>query len=189
MDRPDHDIERVLIDKQEAAEICDRLAQEILRDYGDSKRELIFVCILKGSMIFASDLIRRIPLACSLEFMKVSSYGASTTSSGFIQVHLDLKRDVAGADVIILEDIIDSGRTLEKLTELFCDRGAHSVRCCTFLDKPERRQVNFNAHYVGRCVPDLFVVGYGLDFAEKYRNLPYVGVLTPSVYQKILSKN
>ena len=183
-----NDIDSVLVSEEETQQICDRLAKEIIRDYGDSQRELVFVCILKGSMIFAADLIRRIPFECSLEFMKVSSYGASTTTSGFIQVHLDLKRDIAGANVIILEDIIDSGRTLEKLTQLFKGRGAHSVRCCTFLDKPERRQVEFNAQYAGKQVPDLFVVGYGLDFAEKYRNLPYVGVLKPSVYQKVLSQ-
>ena len=116
--------------------------------------------------------------------MKISSYGAETHSSGFIQVHLDLKRDVKDADVVVLEDIVDSGRTLEKLSHLLAGRGAHSVKCCTLLDKPERRQVEFNADFVGRVVPDVFVVGFGLDYNEKYRNLPYVGVLKPAVYQK-----
>ena len=124
------------------------------------------------------------PLQCEMEFMKVSSYGAGTNTSGFIQVHLDLKRDVVGDDVVIIEDIIDSGKTLEKLKHLLSDRGAHSVRCCTLLDKPERRVVKLDADFVGMEIPDGFVVGYGLDYDEKYRNLPYVGVLKREVYSK-----
>ncbi|MDY3862547.1 MAG: hypoxanthine phosphoribosyltransferase [Eubacteriales bacterium] len=178
------DIERVLVGKEELEDICDRLARQITEEYGDSPRDLVAVVVLKGSIMFATDLVRRIPRHVCLEFMKVSSYGAGTETSGFIQVHLDLKRDIRGADVIIIEDIVDSGRTLEKLSGLLANRGAHSVRCCTLLDKPERRQVNFNADYVGKSVPDVFVVGYGLDYDEKYRNLPYVGVLKPSVYEK-----
>ena len=178
------DCESVLINEKEIEEICNRLAGEITKDYTDSGRDLVFVTVLKGSIMFAADLIRRVPLPATLEFMKVSSYGAQTHSSGFIQVHLDLKRDIAGADVIIIEDIVDSGRTLQKLSGLLANRGAHSVRCCTLLDKPDRRQVDFRADYVGQCIPDVFVVGYGLDFSEKYRNLPYVGVLRPSVYEK-----
>ena len=178
------DIESILADEAKLAEICDRLAARITEDYRESDRDLVFVIILKGSVYFATDLIRRIPLRCEMEFMKVSSYGASTTTSGFIQVHLDLKRDVQGADVIVIEDIIDSGRTLEKLSHLLADRGAHSVRFCTLLDKPERRQVDLDADYVGMNIPDAFVVGYGLDYGEKYRNLPYVGILKPAVYQK-----
>ncbi len=178
------DIKTVLATEEELKKICDRLAAQITRDYLNSGKKLIFVIILKGSIFFATDLIRRVTLPCELEFMKVSSYGAGTETSGFIQVHLDLKRDVTDADVIIVEDIIDSGRTLEKLKHLLADRGANSVRCCTLLDKPERRQVDLNADYVGQEIPDEFVVGYGLDFDEKYRNLPYVGVLKPCVYEK-----
>ncbi|MBQ2735454.1 MAG: hypoxanthine phosphoribosyltransferase [Clostridia bacterium] len=178
------DIESVLADETTLSEICDRLAAQITKDYENSGRDLILVTVLKGSVFFATDLMRRIPLKCEIEFMKVSSYGAGTETSGFIQVHLDLKRDVSGADVIIIEDIIDSGRTLQKLSQLMEGRGANSVRCCTLLDKPERRQVNLNADYVGMEIPDAFVVGYGLDYDEKYRNLSYVGVLKPSVYQK-----
>ncbi len=178
------DIESVLADEATLAGLCDRLAAEITRDYENSGRDLILVTVLKGSVYFATDLCRRIPLKCEMEFMKVSSYGAGTATSGFIQVHLDLKRDVSGADVIIIEDIIDSGRTLQKLSHLLEGRGAHSVRTCTLLDKPERRQVKFEADYVGMNIPDHFVVGYGLDYAEGYRNLPYVGVLKPSVYSK-----
>lgn len=178
------DIESVLIGETELTAICERLASQITEDYRTSDKNLVFVIILKGSVMFAADLIRKIPLPCELEFMKVSSYGAGTESSGFIQVHLDLKRDVTDADVILVEDIIDSGRTLEKLMHLLADRGAHSVRCCTLLDKPERRQVALEADYAGVVIPDAFVVGYGLDYDEKYRNLPYIGILKPSVYQK-----
>lgn len=178
------DIERVLVDQDELSRICDRLAAQITADYGDSERDLVMVVVLKGSMIFAADLVRRIPRSVCLEFMKVSSYGSGTQTSGFIQVSLDLKRDIKDADVVIVEDIIDSGRTLEKLVGLLANRGAHSVKSCTLLDKPERRQVNYDADYVGTVVPDVFVVGYGLDYDEQYRNLPYVGVLKPSVYEK-----
>ena len=178
------DCESILVSEEELREICDRLAKQISEDYKDSGRELIFITVLKGSIMFAADLIRRVSLPSVLEFMKVSSYGTETHSSGFIQVHLDLKRDVRGADVIVIEDIVDSGRTLEKLTGLLSDRGANSVRCCALLDKPDRRAVDFQADYVGKNIPDVFVVGYGLDYDEKYRYLPYVGILKPSVYQK-----
>ena len=176
------DIERVLLSERALGGICDTLAAQLAGQYADSGRELVFVAVLKGSFVFAADLLRRIPFPCALEFMKVSSYGAESHSSGFIQVHLDLKRSVEGADVVILEDIIDSGRTLQKLSGLLAGRGAHSVRCCTLLDKPARREVKFEADFVGRCIPDVFVVGYGLDYSERYRNLPYVGVLSPTVY-------
>lgn len=176
------DVERVLATEKQLNDICKKLAKKITEDYKDSGRDLVFVVILKGSILFATDLIRKIPLDCNIEFMKVSSYGAGTTS-GFIQVHVDLKRDVKDADVILLEDIIDSGRTLEKLSQLLANRGAHSVKCCTLLDKPERRQVKLEADYTGMVIPDEFVVGYGLDYNERYRNLPYVGVLKRSVYE------
>ena len=178
------DCESVLVSEEELAEICDRLAKQIDEEYKDSGRDLIFITVLKGSIMFAADLIRRVERPSILEFMKVSSYGTETYSSGFIQVHLDLKRDVRGADVIVVEDIVDSGRTLEKLIGLLADRGAHSVRCCALLDKPDRRAVQFHADYIGKTIPDVFVVGYGLDYDEKYRHLPYVGILDPSVYQK-----
>lgn len=180
----ENDIEIVLADEKKLADICDRLAREITATYENSGRDLVFVTVLKGSVFFAADLIRRIPLQCEMEFMKVSSYGEGTNTSGFIQVHLDLKRDVVGDDVVIIEDIIDSGKTLEKLKHLLSDRGAHSVRCCTLLDKPERRVVKLDADFVGMEIPDGFVVGYGLDYDEKYRNLPYVGVLKREVYSK-----
>ncbi|MBQ7173595.1 MAG: hypoxanthine phosphoribosyltransferase [Clostridia bacterium] len=176
------DVERILADEKQIDEITTRLAKTITKDYQNSGRDLVFVVILKGSIFFATDLIRKVPLDCNIEFMKVSSYGAGTTTSGFIQVHVDLKRDVKDADVILVEDIIDSGRTLEKLSHLLANRGAHSVKCCTLLDKPERRQVPLKADYTGMEIPDEFVVGYGLDYNERYRNLPYVGILKRSVY-------
>lgn len=184
MKNMEQDIERVLVSETQLAEICDRIAAQITEDYRDSDRDLVFVTILKGSVCFATDLTRRIPLPCEMEYMKVSSYGSGSTTSGFIQVHLDLKRDIKDCDVIVVEDIIDSGKTLEKLGKLIADRGAHSVRYCTLLNKPERRQINITPDYVGMQIPDAFVVGYGLDFNEQYRNLPYIGILKPSVYQK-----
>lgn len=178
------DIEQVLVNEEELSAICDRIAAQMTEEYKNSGRELIFIVILKGSIFFATDLLRRIPLPASIEFMKVSSYGKSTESSGFIQVQLDLKREITDADVVIVEDIIDSGRTLQKLQSLLLHRGAHSVKCCTLLDKPDRRQVDLEADYVGKVIPDAFVVGYGLDYDEQYRTLPYVGILSPTVYQK-----
>lgn len=184
MSKMNQDIEYVLADRELLSDLCEKLGRQITEDYKNSAHPLIFVIVLKGSVFFAADLIRCVDLPCEMEFMKVSSYGAGTETSGFIQVHLDLKRDVTDCDVIIIEDIIDSGRTLEKLSHLLADRGAHSVKCCTLLDKPERRQVELNADYVGMRIPDEFVVGFGLDYDEKYRNLPYVGVLKPSIYGK-----
>ena len=178
------DMKYILADEAKIAEICDKLAAQINADYPDQSRELVFVIVLKGSVFFATDLIRRINRPCTMEFMKVSSYGAGVATSGFIQVSLDLKRDIKDVDVIIIEDIIDSGRTLQKLCSLLCDRGAHSVKTCALLDKPERRQVEMEVDYAGMVIPDEFVVGYGLDYAEYYRNLPYIGVLDPSVYSE-----
>ena len=178
------DIEGILASAEELTQICGRLAEEITEDYRNGEHPLVFVTVLKGSIFFATDLIRRVPLKCELDFMKLSSYGSSAESSGFIQVHLDLRRDVKDCDVIVIEDIIDSGRTLQKLKQLLSDRGAHSVRTCTLFDKPERRVVDLRADYVGMNIPDAFIVGYGLDYSERYRNLPYVGILKPSVYQK-----
>ncbi len=177
------DLAYVLADEQTLMALCDRLAKEITEDHRDSGRELVFVVILKGAVFFAADLIRRVPLRSQTEFMRVSSYGSGTESSGEIRLHLDLGRDVSGADVILIEDIIDSGRTLQRLSELLSDRGAHSVKLCTLFDKPERRQVPICADYVGMQIPDAFIVGYGLDYNEQYRSLPYVGVLKPTVYQ------
>lgn len=178
-----NDIEKILIDEQQLSEIIDRLAAEITRDYKDSPRKLIFVVILKGSIPFATELMKRVSLPLEIEVMKVSSYGAGTKTSGEIRIHTDLIRDdLPDCDLLIIEDIVDSGRTLSRLTQLFTHRLAGSVKTCTMLDKPERREVPFEADYVGTIIPNEFVVGFGLDYDEKYRNLPFVGVLKSEIY-------
>lgn len=178
-----NDIEKILISEQELEAIIDRLAQQITNDYKDSQRKLVFVVILKGSIPFATELMKRVSLPLEIEVMKVSSYGAGTKSSGEIRIHTDLLReDLPSCDLLIIEDIVDSGRTLQRLTQLFRHRLAGSVRTCTMLDKPERREVEFAADYVGTVIPNEFVVGFGLDYNEKYRNLPFVGVLKPEIY-------
>ena len=180
-----HDIERVLVSEQEIAEISDRIAEQINNDYKDSNKKLVFICILKGSLMFTCEIFKRITRPAEIEFMKVSSYGAATSSSGMINIHLDLKReDLSDADFVIVEDIIDSGRTLSHLVRYLRDRGACSVRTCTLLDKPSRRTVDYTPDYCGKIVDDHFVVGFGLDYDEEYRNLPYVGILKPEVYSK-----
>lgn len=178
-----NDIESVLINEKQLDEITSRLARQICDDYRNSEKKLVLICILKGSLMFTSELMKKIDLPLELEFMKVSSYGSESKSSGIINIHLDLKReDLSDADFLIIEDIIDSGNTLSHLVDYLTKRGANSVRTCTLLDKPSRRVVNFNPDYCGVEIPDKFVVGFGLDFAEKYRNLPYIGILKPSVY-------
>lgn len=179
-----NDIERVLVSEQQINEITDRIAAQIKKDYEHSQRKLVLICILKGSLMFTGELMKKIDLPLEVEFMKVSSYGAKTVSSGIINIHLDIKRDdLPDIDFIIIEDIVDSGRTLSHLVRYLKERGAASVKTCTLLDKPSRRQVNFTPDYVGLEIPDAFVVGFGLDYNELYRNLPYVGILKPEVYQ------
>jgi hypoxanthine phosphoribosyltransferase len=174
-----------LVSEEEISAICDRLAAEITDTYKDSDRRLVMVVILKGSMPFASDLMKRLPLPLELEFMKVSSYGAGTKTSGEIKVSLDLNRDdLQDIDLLVVEDIVDSGRSLSRLTTLLRNRNDRSVRTCTLLDKPSRREVDFTPDFRGAVIPDEFVVGYGLDYDEKYRNLPFVGVLKREVYEK-----
>lgn len=177
------DCENILVSHEELEAITDRLAREIEDTYRDSDKQLVLLVILKGSMPFAADLMRKIRLPLELEFMKVSSYGADTKSSGEIKVSLDLNRDdLPNTDLLIVEDIVDSGRTLARLSQLLRNRNAHSVRACTLLDKPSRREVPFTPDFCGAEVPDEFVVGYGLDYNERYRNLPFVGVLKRDVY-------
>ena len=178
-----HDIERVLVSEEEIAEISTRIAEQINHDYQNSGKKLVFICILKGSLMFTTELFKRITRPAEIEFMKVSSYGAATESSGMINIHLDLIRpDLDKCDLLIIEDIIDSGVTLSYLTKYLLGKGAKSVRTCTLLDKPSRRRVEFTPDYCGTEIPDEFVVGYGLDYDERYRALPYVGVLRPEVY-------
>ena len=175
------DIKEILVSESELEETITRLAAEIDRDYAN--KNLVLVSILKGSVMFTGALMAKLKTGAEIEFMKVSSYGASTKSTGYISVLLDLKRDdLENLDLLIIEDIVDSGRTLTLLTRLLKERGARSVKTCTMLDKPSRREVDFVPDYIGRAVPDEFVVGFGLDYNEKYRNLPYVGILKPEVY-------
>ena len=177
------DIESILVGEEEIAKICDDIAAQINEDYKNTGRPLVLVCILKGSLLFTSELMKRIDIPMEVEFMKVSSYGAGTSSSGVVNIHLDIKRDdVTDTDFIIVEDIVDSGRTLSHLVKYFSEKGASSVKTCTLLDKPDRRTVEFKPDYSGKVIPDKFVVGFGLDYDEKYRNLPYVGILSPAVY-------
>ena len=175
------DIKEILVSESDLEETITRLAAEIDRDYAN--KNLVLVSILKGSVMFTGALMAKLKTGAEIEFMKVSSYGASTKSTGYISVLLDLKRDdLENLDLLIIEDIVDSGRTLTLLTRLLKERGARSVKTCTMLDKPSRREVDFVPDYIGRAVPDEFVVGFGLDYNEKYRNLPYVGILKPEVY-------
>ena len=180
-----NDIQCTLVSEQQIDELTTRIADQITRDYAGSEKKLVLICILKGSLMFTCELMKRIPLPVEIDFMKVSSYGSQSVSSGIINIHLDIKReDLSDSDFIIVEDIIDSGKTLSHLVKYLKERGAGSVRTCTLLDKPDRRTVDFTPDYVGMKIPDEFVVGFGLDYNEKYRNLPFVGILKREVYEK-----
>lgn len=177
------DIERVLISEEEVDAIVSELAARIDRDYAGADKRLVLLCILKGSVVFMGELMKRVTVPVEIDFMRVSSYGTGTQTTGNVNIILDLQRkDIAECDILVIEDIIDSGRTLSHLVKYLELKGAKSVKTCTLLDKPSRREVDFEADYVGREIPDEFVVGYGLDYDEKLRALPYVGVLKPSVY-------
>ncbi len=173
-------IAKVLVTEDEIRAKVKELAETITADYTGKK--LLLVGILKGSVVFMSDLMRRINLGVSVDFMRVSSYGNGALSDGNINIELDLKSPVAGYDVLIIEDILDSGHTLSQIKNLLLSRNPNSLKICTFLDKPERRSADITADYVGITIPNEFVVGYGLDFSEQYRNLPYIGVLKPEAY-------
>lgn len=174
-----NDIEEVLISQEEIKQICKRLGEQISKDYDGKK--LLLVSVLKGAVVFMADLMREITCHCEIDFMAVSSYsGAKTT--GVVKFKKDLDINPEGRDILIVEDILDSGITLSYLKNVLLDRHASDIKVCAFLDKPENRQAKINADYVGKVVPNKFVVGYGLDYNEKYRNLPFVGVLSPKVY-------
>ena len=179
------DVEKILIDEKTLDEMTTRLAAEIDRDYKDAGGRLVLVCILKGSIMFTSDLMKKVTVPVEIDCMRVSSYGAGTTSGGMVHIYLDLLRsDLSECDLLIIEDIIDSGNTLSYLVKYLTGKGARSVKTCTLLDKPSRRVVDLKPDYVGCEIPDEFVIGYGLDYDEKYRALPYVGILRRSVYEK-----
>ncbi len=177
------DIDRVLLPEEEINSIITGLAAQLDRDYAGTDKRLVLLCILKGSVVFMGELMKKITVPVEIDFMRVSSYGSGTSTTGNINIILDLqRRDIDACDILIVEDIIDSGRTLSHLTRYLKLKGARSVKTCTLLDKPSRREVDFTPDYVGKEIPDEFVVGYGLDYNEKFRALPYVGVLSPSVY-------
>ncbi len=177
-----NDIKEVLFSEELLDDVVGKLGAQISRDYKD--RNLLMVSILKGSVVFMSDLMRSISIPCEIDFMAVSSYGSGTKSSGTVRILKDLDRDIRGYDVLIVEDILDSGMTLNYLMDLLYARDPNSIRICTLFDKPERRKVDIYPDYKGLEVPDEFIVGYGLDYDEKYRNLPFVGILKPQVYMK-----
>lgn len=178
-----NDIDHVLLSEAEIDEMVKRIAADIDRDYTDSNKNLLLLCILKGSVVFMGDLMKYITVPLEIDFMKVSSYGNASVSSGTVNIILDLARkDISSLDILIVEDIIDSGKTLSYLVNYLTLKGARSVRTCTLLDKPSRREVEFTPDYFGKVIPDEFVVGYGLDYAEKYRALPFVGVLKEEIY-------
>ena len=182
-----NDIKEVLFSEEQIDEMTSRIAAEIDRDYADRNKRLLLLCILKGSVVFMADLMKKIKRPVEIDFMKVSSYGSGTETTGKINIILDLHRsDLTDLDIIVVEDIIDSGKTLSYLVDYLKLAGARSVHTCTLLDKPERRVegINLQPEYVGFTIPNEFVVGYGLDFNEHYRNLPYVGVLKPEAYEK-----
>lgn len=176
-----NDISEILLSEEELKNIVNRLGEEISRDYAG--KDLILISVLKGSVIFMADLMRAIKIPCKIDFMAVSSYGKGTKTTGEVKIIKDLTESIEGEDVVIVEDILDSGVTLSYLKKLLLARNPASIKICTLLDKPERRKADIIADYAGTTIPDAFAVGYGLDYAEKYRNLPFIGVLKPEVYQ------
>ncbi|MBQ3791636.1 MAG: hypoxanthine phosphoribosyltransferase, partial [Clostridia bacterium] len=173
----------ILVTEEELTQIVDRMADQIDRFYERKEGKLLLLGILKGSVVFMGDLMKQLSLPVEIDFMKVSSYGRETVSNGKPTIVLDLhRRDLSDCNVLIVEDIVDSGRTLVYLKDYLRIKGARSIHTATLLDKPSRRVVDYVPDFVGREIPDAFVVGYGLDYAEKYRELPYIGVLKPEVY-------
>ena len=174
------DLERVLLTREEIQEAVKKLGQKLTKDF--EGKAPVMICILKGAVVFFSDLIREVDLPVELDFMSISSYGSSTKSSGVVRILKDLDRDITGRDVIVVEDIVDSGLTLSYLKGVLETRKAASVSIVTLLDKPARRKVDLQVQYSCFEIPDAFVVGYGLDYDEKYRHLPDIGVLHPKIY-------
>ncbi len=177
------DLDRILLTKDEIAAKIRELGQQITKDYQGKKP--VLVCILKGASVFFADLIREIDLPLTLDFMAISSYGSATKTSGVVRILKDLDNDILGKDVIIVEDIVDSGITLSYLKKILMQRGAGSLKIAALLDKPARRKVkDLRVDYMCFDIPDAFVVGYGLDYDQTYRNLPDIGILSPRIYEK-----
>ena len=177
----ERDVQSILISEQEIKEICKKLGEQITRDYVGKK--LLVVSVLKGAVVFMADLLREIKCDCQIDFIAVSSY-SGTKTTGVVKFKKDLDIDPDGMDILIVEDILDSGVTLSYLSGVLMGRNANSIKICTLLDKPANRKADIKADYVGKEVPDAFIIGYGLDYNEKYRNLPYIGILKPSVYEQ-----
>ena len=175
------DIKSVMISEKEIAAKVAELGRQISEDYRG--KNLLMVSVLKGSVVFVADLMRAITIPVSIDFMSVSSYGSGTKHSGVVKIIKDIDIDLEGMDLLIVEDILDSGKTLHYLRELLEGRNPASVRIATLLDKPSRREADVKPDYCGFTVPDEFIIGYGLDYAEKYRNIPYIGVLKPELYE------
>lgn len=176
-----NDVESVLISEEKLAARIKELGEQITADYAG--KEILAIGVLRGAVLFMADLTRAIKVPVAIDFMAVSSYGAGTSSSGVVRILKDLDEDIEGKHVLIVEDIIDSGLTLSYLLDNIKSRKPASLKLCTLLNKPERRKAEVHIDYNGFTVPDYFVVGYGLDYAEKYRNLPFIGILKPEVYK------
>ncbi len=174
------DVLRVLLSEEEIHAKVKEMGKKITEDYKNSN--LMLVTVLKGAVVFLADIMREIDVPAEIDFMVVSSYGSGVKSSGVVKIVKDLDVPLEGKDILIVEDILDSGLTLSYIKELLASRGPRSIKIATLLDKPSRRKVDLQADYVGFSVPDEFVIGYGLDYDEKYRNLPYIGILKPEVY-------
>lgn len=174
-------IEQVLLSEQQIADRVKELGEQLTRDYKD-KQNLLLIGVLRGVAVFFGDIMRQVDLELDIDFLSVSSYGSSTRSSGVVRILKDLDESITGRHVVIIEDIIDSGLTLGYLVRLLQERRPASLEICTLLDKPSRRLIEVPVKYVGFTIPDQFVVGYGLDYDQKFRNLPFVGVLKPEVY-------
>ena len=176
-----NDVEKVLLSEEQLSQKIAELGEEISNDY--QGKEIVAICVLKGAILFMADLARAVKVPMALDFMAVSSYGNGTSTSGTVRILKDLDNSIEGKHVLVVEDIIDSGVTLKYLLKNLKSRKPASIKLCTLLNKPERRRVEVDIDYCGFTVPDYFLVGYGLDYAEKYRNLPFIGILKPAIYE------
>ena len=171
------DVQEILLDEKQIADRVAEMAEQISKDYAGE--EVIVVCVLNGAMPFTCDLMRKMNGDIVLDSIIASSYGSGTVSSGEVKIKKEMKQDVIGRNVLLVDDVFDSGLTMSLLVKLVEERGAKSVKSCVFLNKPARRAVSYNPDYIGYDIPDAFVIGYGLDYNERYRELPYVGVIKP----------
>ena len=176
-----NDISRVLFTQEQLKAVCKRLGKQITEDY--QGKNLIMVGVLKGSFMFIADLIREVSVPCAVDFMAVSSYGSGSKSSGVVQIIKDLGGPIEGKDILLVEDILDSGRTLNYIISTLKTRNPSSIKICALFNKPERREADIDLDYEGMLVPNEFIVGYGLDYNQNYRGLPYIGVLKPEIYE------